>query len=217
MRARLAARKARELTRRKSALESLSLPGKLADCSIKDPESAELFVVEGDSAGGPAKMGRDRTYQAVLPLRGKIINSEKNRINKVLSNNEIQAMITAIGTGIGDEFDITSLRYHRIIVMTDADVDGSHIRTLVLTFLYRHMRELFERGHVYIAVPPLYLARLGNQQRYLEKDSQLEELLVRERFGDLVIEGREGAPVKFTEARYARFSRALHQYLGWVA
>ena len=215
-RARMAARKARDLTRRKGAFGG-EIAKKFADCQVRDPELAEMFIVEGNSAGGAAKDARDKSNQAILPLRGKIINSEKNRIDKVLSNAEVQLLVQVIGTGIGEEFDIAKLRYHRIIVMTDADVDGAHIRTLVLTFLYRHMPELFERGHVYIAVPPLYLARLGNQQNYLEKDSQLEELLVRERFSGLEIAGRDSAVVKFTEARYARFARTLTEYVGWAA
>ncbi|HEX2288449.1 MAG TPA: toprim domain-containing protein, partial [Gaiellaceae bacterium] len=215
-RARQAARKARELTRRKGAFGG-EIAKKFADCQVRDPELAELFIVEGNSAGGAAKEARDKSNQAILPLRGKIINSEKNRIDKVLSNAEIQLLVQVIGTGIGEEFDLAKLRYNRIIVMTDADVDGAHIRTLVLTFLYRHMEELFDRGHVYIAVPPLYLVKLGNQQTYLEKESQLEDLLVRERFPSLEITARAGETVKLTESRFGRFQRGLNEFEGWSA
>ena len=216
-RARAAARKARDLTRRKSALENSALPGKLADCSVKDPALAELFIVEGDSAGGSAVSARDRNTQAILPLRGKILNVEKSRIDKVLQNQEIQALITAIGTGVRDEFDIAKARYHKIVLLTDADVDGAHIRTLALTLLFREMQPLIEAGYVYIAKPPLYRLTKGQKHRYIERESELEDILLGDKFEKLEIFDRHNKQLKLTDTRWKRFNRLLRQYDGWAS
>ncbi len=215
--ARAAARKARDLTRRKSALENSTLPGKLADCSVKDPALAELFVVEGDSAGGSAVSARDRSTQAILPLRGKILNVEKSRIDKVLANTEVQALITAVGTGVRDEFDISKARYHKVVLLTDADVDGAHIRTLALTLLFREMQPLIEAGYVYIAKPPLYRLTRGQRHRYIERESELEEILLGDKFEKIEIFDRYNKQLKLTDARWKKFTRLVERYEGWAA